>query len=66
MKRAKLKDDDGSGNILNMLEGRERERERERERDRERERERDFPQWSVLIAYWQFNMFHYPCSVVNG
>ena len=21
-----------------------------------------FPQWSILLAYCQFNMFHYPCS----
>ena len=32
----------------------------------ERERERFFPQWSVRLAYWQFNMFHYPYSVVSG
>ena len=25
-----------------------------------------FPQWSVRLAYWRFNMFHYPCSVVSG
>ena len=25
-----------------------------------------FPQWSVRLAYWQFTMFQYSCSLLSG